>query len=95
MGSQVEHTTLELDPMVIGCGASAPLTDATRRVMMQAQMDMAALETTEKMAERARLMFLILQNGPHSSGMMPYRMQATNGALELVAKVAHTVWTAG
>ena len=54
----------------------------------------AALETTEKMTERARLMFLTLPNGPHSSGMPGCRVRATNGTLELVAKVAHTCWTA-
>ena len=94
MGSATENAAMQLDPLIIGFSDSAPLTDVSRRFFLQTQMDKAALETTEKMTERARLMFLTLPNGPHSSGMPGCRVRATNGTLELVAKVAHTCWTA-
>ena len=65
----------------------------TRRALLDQQTACAAVETAEKMAERARLMFTTLENGPHPSGMLSCRRTATNGLLELVSKAAHTIWT--
>lgn len=93
MDTELENPSERLDPLVIGVFASAPLTDATRRVLLEQQTACAAVETVEKMAERARLMFMTLENGPHPSGMLPCRLHATNGLLELVSKAAHTIWT--
>ena len=94
MNTELENPSERLDPLVVGVFASAPLTDATRRVLLEQQTACAAVETAEKMAERARLMFVTMQNGPHSSGMLPCRLCATNGLLELVSTAAHALWTA-
>ena len=93
MDTELEHPSERLDPLVLGVLASAPLADATRRALLAQQTACAAVETAEKMAERARLMFTTLENGPHPSGMLTCRLTATNGLLELVSKAAHTIWT--
>ena len=93
MDTELENPSERLDPLVLGVSASAPLTDVTRRVLLDQQTACAAVETAEKMAERARLMFTTLENGPHSSGMLSCRRTSTNGLLELVSKAAHTIWT--
>ena len=93
MNTELENPSEQLDPLVVGVFASAPLTDATRRVLLEQQTACAAVETAEKMAERARLIFMTLENGPHPAGMLPCRLHATNGLLELVSKAAHTIWT--
>ena len=94
MDTEVEEPAEQLDPLVLGCFGSAPLADATRRVLLEQQTAFASLENAEKMAERAQLMFMTLENGPHASGMLPCRHVATNGLLELVSKAAHSIWTA-
>ena len=93
MNTELENPSERLDPLVLGVSASAPLTDVTIRVLLDQQTACAAVETAEKMAERARLMFTTLENGPHSSGMLSCRRTSTNGLLELVSKAAHTIWT--
>ena len=93
MDTKLKHPSERLDPLVLGVSASAPLADATRRALLAQQTACAAVETAEKMAERARLMFTTLENGPHPPGMLSCRLTATNGLLELVSKAAHTIWT--
>ena len=93
MNTEMENPLERLDPLVFGEIASAPLADATRRVMHEQQTACAARETADQMAERARLMFMTFSNGPHSSGMLSGRVYATNGLLELVSKAAHAIWT--
>jgi hypothetical protein len=93
MDTELKPPSERLDPLVLGVSASAPLADATRRALLAQQTACAAVETAEKMAERARLMFTTLENGPHPSGMLTCRLTATNGLLELVSKAAHTIWT--
>ena len=70
MDTELENPSERLDPLVLGVYASAPLTDVTRRALLEQQTARAAGETAEKMAERARLMFTTLENGPHPSGML-------------------------
>ena len=94
MDTEPDDPTVQLDPLVVGHFASGELSDLARRMLLEQQSHHQAGETAEKMAERARLMFVTLQNGPHSSGMLPCRLCATNGLLELVSKAAHALWTA-
>ena len=73
MDTELENPSEPLDPLVLGVSTSAPLTDVTRQVLLAEQTACAAVETAEKMAERARLMFTTLENGPHPSGMRSCR----------------------
>ena len=94
MDTEPDDPTVQLDPLVVGHFASGELSDLARRMLLEQQSHLQAGETAEKMAERARLMFVTMQNGPHSSGMLPCRLCATNGLLELVSTAAHALWTA-
>ena len=91
MDSAAENATVQLDPAIVGSFGSAPLTGVRTQMLLQEQSAWVALETKGKMAERAELMFLTLDNGPHSSGMSRCRVDATNATLELVGQVAHAV----
>ena len=93
MDTELENPSEPLDPLVLGVYTSAPLTDVTRQVLLAEQTACTAVETAEKMAERARLMFTTLENGPHPSGMRSCRRTATHGLIELVATAAHAIWT--